>query len=573
MLIVFQIPLADLRAFRSPGLRKVAPHWPTPDPGQEFVRYFGIVRTRDKRRGKLPWSDEGTFANASRAVLFPAFTEKRKKWTVAFRRLFCDGGAVVRFEVGIHIPSASVVSDELILNTVALLLDTPCMIRNKTGTFKLGQISKAVTELYGKATQRRKAPRREKEVIAGRPTVLVQFDGMDRTLMPKWLDFDSDHLAFMNTTHQGVQMNVWFTEDGFGQPRETRMALLRLSAEHQVLKYVLRDMAAGNMDAGENNPLRDKLQAYLKSAGETLSKTSRFGIDQTDLIRLTQSYGDLCGADELPLILAELEKLRPQSTGSVISVVKESQVQVPVAEPAMQGPAFHYLGAFEETEYQAFFNRKPQELLAVAWTLAVFQDLCPAVCRITLPKRGRVATGFLVGKDLVLTNYHVMKMAPAENAAANLADMEFVFTLSSQDQRVFRLVQGEAAAVKASDDNRLDYVLLRIEEDVVAALNVKPFHCNRSFQPVKDGPVYLIQHPAGGQMQFASERNGVTGIYPDTLRVQYISKAQGGSSGAPCIDDEKRLIALHHAEVQKPWGSVRQGVLMSAIIDEIQPFL
>jgi len=60
MLIVFQVPLADLRAFRVDGARRSRPHWPTPDSGVEFVRYFGPVCKRGKGKGKpLAWAEAG----------------------------------------------------------------------------------------------------------------------------------------------------------------------------------------------------------------------------------------------------------------------------------------------------------------------------------------------------------------------------------------------------------------------------------------------------------------------------------------------------------------------------------
>ena len=39
--------------------------------------------------------------------------------------------------------------------------------------------------------------------------------------------------------------------------------------------------------------------------------------------------------------------------------------------------------------------------------------LYPAVCLLDLPKLGRKATGFLVAKDLILTNWHVVEEFPA----------------------------------------------------------------------------------------------------------------------------------------------------------------
>ena len=279
-------------------------------------------------------------------------------------------------------------------------------------------------------------------MVAGQPAVLVQFDEGEGAGMPKALDFDSDHLAFMNSTHCGVTMNLWFTDAGFGDPRNTRIALLRLSAEHQCLKFVLRDITDGNVNLDEVSPRTERLQDYLSLTDRTLSKDTRFGVNQTDLIRLTQT--SRLSAAVLNWFAAAAVQQNPPANphkGPSIGGCGDSQQQ-PVQRWAADS---EYQGSFDEIEYQSFLNT-PRPLLDLTWTADVLARLCPAVCLIEIPSIGRSATGFLVAKDLILTNWHVVEEFPGDDKAANLANMRMTFTFSAQKDRPFRLASANPAS-------------------------------------------------------------------------------------------------------------------------------
>jgi len=377
----------------------------------------------------------------------------------------------------------------------------------------------------------------------------------------------------MHTDHSGVSLNLWLTDESFGEPRATRTALLRLSAEHQCLKYVLRDIADGAVDLSVSSPKAQALQRYLSGASRTLSKESRFGVDQTDLIRLTQTYSTLCGGPELILLQQQLAQIRPQVRNSVLEVVNAGNAQIPSGN--VTGPPFTWRGNFAEIEYQAFFQ-KGRPPISAAWISDVTSLLCPAVCLIKIPTINRTATGFLIGKDLVLTNYHVVDFTPEDNMSSNLSDMELYFTRSSLPTRAFKLVSavnGTTPLIAQSTRTNLDYVLLRISEQVSQVLSIQPFTCDGVARPVRRQSINILQHPNGEPLQISLEENGVSDVYPDAGTVQYISITNEGSSGSPCIDGDKHLVAIHHAARETPFGSIREGVLMSAIFPEIAVFL
>ena len=76
-------------------------------------------------------------------------------------------------------------------------------------------------------------------------------------------------------------------------------------------------------------------------------------MDQTDLIRLTQTYETLYGGAELAMLRDQLTQIRPQLRTRVLALVDESNLQQP---PTLRiGPEFQWRGSFSETEYDAFF--------------------------------------------------------------------------------------------------------------------------------------------------------------------------------------------------------------------------
>jgi len=281
----------------------------------------------------------------------------------------------------------------------------------------------------------------------------------------------------------------------------------------------------------------------------------------------------LCGGPELILLQQQLADIRPQVRDSVLEVVNQGNAQMPPGD--VSGPPFTWRGDFTETEYQALFQ-KGRPLLSSAWINDVTSRLSPAVCLIKIPAIQREATGFLIGKDLVLTNYHVVNFTPQDDMSANLSGMELYFTESKIPDRVFKLApaaNGTTPLVAQSTQTSRDYVLLRVSEDVAAVLSVQPFACDGVTRPVRGQSINILQHPKGEPLQISFEKNGVSNVYPDASTVQYISITNEGSSGSPCIDDDKRLVAIHHAAKETPFGSIREGILMSAIFSEIAGYL
>lgn len=206
------------------------------------------------------------------------------------------------------------------------------------------------------------------------------------------------------------------------------------------------------------------------------------------------------------------------------------------------------------------------------------------ICRIEVPLSGGLisyGTGFLVGKDLVLTNHHVMEKVI--NATQNQADgkawgnaatvrcrFDYKVTTdghTTQPGRVFNLAadwlidsstmsvydhQIEPKSGQAAADE-LDYALLRLSETAgeKQAGNV-PFAPERGWVELSDvasiqagEPLVILQHPSCQPLKLAL--GSVLSVNSTQTRLTYNTNTEGGSSGSPCFNAQWQLVGIHHA--------------------------
>jgi len=204
--------------------------------------------------------------------------------------------------------------------------------------------------------------------------------------------------------------------------------------------------------------------------------------------------------------------------------------------------------------------------------------LANAVCKITFSDRpaGESGTGVLIAPDLVLTNYHVLsREAGADlNTLAQTAQFKFgyVSTPFGEPRRTQQMtVAGPKPVVAASPIAELDYALIRLSLGTDFAIKPVPLNATAQLQP--RSPLHMLQHPEGEALKVSLSNNGVVKTNESKGLVLYVNPTKQGSSGSPCFDDNWQLMALHHKAMQTSFGSVREGILMSAIYPQIAAFL
>jgi trypsin-like peptidase len=217
-----------------------------------------------------------------------------------------------------------------------------------------------------------------------------------------------------------------------------------------------------------------------------------------------------------------------------------------------------------------------------------------SVCRIVVPPGRRVdyrdrvqtegwnGTGFLVGKNLLVTNHHVLNSI--ENAA--VATVEFDYEISPDDLLFARLdanpsitrlqLKPDRLFITSKVAGGLDYTFVWIDDAAAQKFGIVPME-RASFTTKRYDPTFLIHHPQGRRKEASLDDT-------ETLRIRstvihYAADTDYGSSGAPVFDRSGRLIALHHARNDEAEDTlldgrkvkvVNEGIKISAIAIDLE---
>ncbi len=207
-----------------------------------------------------------------------------------------------------------------------------------------------------------------------------------------------------------------------------------------------------------------------------------------------------------------------------------------------------------------------------------------SVCRVEGLSMG---TGFLIGPDLILTNYHVVEAeikAPAQ--AANIVCRFDFSTLNGVEKpgspvklAAHWLVasapyaQADISASNAApSDDELDFAVLRLAEVVGAAA---PAGGKRNCialsraapKPAPQDVVFIVQHPKGAPLSMAS--GTVSQLAQGGRRMRYDADTESGSSGSPVFDADLALVALHHAGDPAWSAKYNEGIPAGLIADNL----
>jgi len=197
------------------------------------------------------------------------------------------------------------------------------------------------------------------------------------------------------------------------------------------------------------------------------------------------------------------------------------------------------------------------------------------VGRVEIDKRA-IGTGFLVGADTVLTNYHVLEKVITGGTAPSAVAIRFDYKVLADDSRSEGVQVGLHATDWRVDDStysaseragqpdaqapttdELDYALVRLER----AIGKEPVDSKggagaptRGWLRVPETapsfpakmPLLIAQHPDGSPLKLALDTEGVIGENANHTRVRYATNTEPGSSGSPCFDLNWGLVALHH---------------------------
>lgn len=196
------------------------------------------------------------------------------------------------------------------------------------------------------------------------------------------------------------------------------------------------------------------------------------------------------------------------------------------------------------------------------------------VCQILRGKEA-VGTGFLVGPDLVMTNWHVFQAAPGSGNLGASQDYHACFDYRGDGANAVAdegvSVGFAANAVRdASHREELDYVIVGLRERVGEApmpdgrqrswlrLGTREFEAHEA--------TVVLQHPAGRTMEVSM--GAVTGWHREGAVFEHTAETENGSSGSPCFGADWTLLGLHH-RVDPQTGQRNRGIATSAILQRM----
>lgn len=204
------------------------------------------------------------------------------------------------------------------------------------------------------------------------------------------------------------------------------------------------------------------------------------------------------------------------------------------------------------------------------------------VCRIEMDGKA-LGTGFLVGPDTVLTNWHVFEIAKSADRVHQLGCRFDYVRLPNGQTDVGQLVMLSSVGGLDSSPcsvaeksgypdaplptvNELDYALLRLaapvgEEEIEGAPRGWITLPNSVLPLPTDAPILIVQHPEGTPMKLALDTQAVIGLNGNRTRLRYRTNTDPGSSGSPVFTMDWEIVALHHYGDPK-WQNARfnQGV-------------
>jgi hypothetical protein len=317
MLITIQHPFADCRRFCPEFDHLVTrPSWPAPQTG-EFVRNLGGVKER--RLGGLQFWGEDMLCNMSKGLRFaslphfPIPRDGKIPFEVAFRRLYFDGLAVGKCEIGVATIGREIsvgsADAKAFLNHV-LSMQAGLAAKGKGAWHALGHLGKPLVEVFAAATTRTAASSKGRvphwAVEPGSPIAFIQLGRNESLALPFFAYRTPDveswgiEISCCLVPYDGTTLRAWVCKLAEGADRTVaralRLSLLRLHAEHACIRLVCRNILSGRIPVTRGTNEAELLQEYLNEATRRITRsertTKRLSAGEETIVEMSRSIAD-----------------------------------------------------------------------------------------------------------------------------------------------------------------------------------------------------------------------------------------------------------------------------------------
>jgi hypothetical protein len=174
-----------------------------------------------------------------------------------------------------------------------------------------------------------------------------------------------------------------------------------------------------------------------------------------------------------------------------------------------------------------------------------------------------IGTAFLVGRNLLLTNRHLMNIAPAEK---NWRCGEFSILLNHKEERV----NCEKVRFCSSFYDFCVVQMQKMQNGQMLGDELRPLRLARTVRTGHDVPLLHIGNAAGLGLQ-ASRGRGLRTLGGEFF---HFTPTLGGSSGAPIFDEKKQVVGINWGHTGQGGigdeASFSRGVLSSTIFNELK---
>lgn len=182
-----------------------------------------------------------------------------------------------------------------------------------------------------------------------------------------------------------------------------------------------------------------------------------------------------------------------------------------------------------------------------------------AVCRIVIRNPDGVikgyGTGFKISDTLIMTNNHVLRSE--RDALESIAE----FGYEEGETKIRITLNPEHTFITNAD---LDFTIVSCQADRIAHIKPIKLYLDPAIISVNE-QVNIIQHPRARKKEIAIHDNNVIDLKDKVIH--YRTDTEPGSSGSPVMNNDWRLVALHHAGWNDtPTSAINEGIRVSSII-------